>query len=107
MMRLAIKESEKSHARFKLGCVVAKGKKVIGRGYNSYHTHPRGSGKYQTRHAEVAAIMDAKRAGHDLSSASIYIYRRGNNLAKPCSDCQKLIDEVGIKKVYYSGYRYH
>lgn len=101
-LKLARKESEKSQARFKLGAVVAKGSRVLGKGYNCSRSHPKGSGPYSTRHAEVEAILDAKRRGVSLCGASIYVYRENHNLACPCEDCMTLIENEGITKVIYS-----
>ena len=103
-MRLAIKESHKSNHRFKLGACIAKGRRILSKACNSRKTHPRfGSGEFKTLHAEGYAIYKAVRQGIDIKGATIYIYRRNNNLAKPCPCCMGLIHKYGIKKVIYSG----
>ena len=91
-MRIAIKESHKSNHRFKLGACIAKGNKVLVRAHNTRKTHPKfGSGDYQTLHAESYAIYKAVRQGINLVGTTLYVYRRNNNLAKPCSCCMGLI----------------
>lgn len=105
-MRIAIKESQKSNHRFKLGAVIAKGKRVLARAHNTRKTHPVfGSGDYQTLHAESYAIYKAVRSGINLTGTTLYVYRHNNNLAKPCSCCMGLIHKYGIKEVIYSGMR--
>ena len=103
MMLLARKESEKSTMSFKLGAVITKKGKVLGSGYNVRKTHTRlGSGKFNMMHAEGAAIYSALKRGYDVEGSTMYIYRRNNNLACPCRDCQTIIRKYGIKKVIYT-----
>jgi tRNA(Arg) A34 adenosine deaminase TadA len=103
-MRIAIKESKKSKHRFKLGAVIAKGKRVLVKAHNSRKTHPVfGSGEYNTLHAESYAIYKAVRRGVNLEGTTMYVYRQNNNLAKPCKCCMGLIHKYGIKEVVYSG----
>lgn len=104
MMRLAVKESKKSINRFKLGAVIAKGKRVLSKAHNIKKTHPEfGSGQFGTLHAESNAIYKAIRRGVDIKGSTIYIYRENSNLAKPCPCCMGLIHKYGIKEVVYSG----
>ena len=103
-MRAAIKQSEKSDHRFKMGAAIARGNKVLAAAPNSRKTHPKfGSGDYSTLHAESHAIYKAIRQGIDIVGATIYVYRRNNNLAKPCPCCMGLIHKYGIKDIVYSG----
>ena len=103
-MRIAIKESKKSTQHFKLGAVIADGKRVLAKGFNNHKSNPRyGSGVFKSTHAEGAAIRDAVSKGIDLRGKSIYIYRRNNRISKPCACCQKLIDKHGISQIIYSG----
>ena len=103
-MRLAIKESNKSNHRFQLGACIARGKRILSKAHNSKKTHPKfGAGDYKTLHAESYAIYKAVRQGINLEGTTLYVYRRNNNLAKPCSCCMGLIHKYGIKKVIYSG----
>ncbi len=103
-MRIAIKESYKSNHRFKLGACIARGKKILSRAHNTRKTHPKfGSGEYQTLHAESYAIYKAVRKGINLEGTTLYVYRKNNNLAKPCPCCMGLIHKYGIIEVIYSG----
>ena len=104
-MHLAQKESNNSQERFRLGAVVAKGKRVLSKGYNINKTHPLGSGEYKTVHSETAAICEALRRGVDLKGASIYVFRQGKDhglMARPCPCCMELIKSVGITDIYYT-----
>lgn len=102
-MRAAMLEAKKSKSRFKLGAAVAKGKKVLTKAHNVMKTHPEfGSGDFFNLHAEGHAIYKAVRHGIDLVGTTIYVYRKNNNLAKPCPCCMNLIHKYGIAKVVYS-----
>jgi len=103
-MRAAIKESEKSKHRFKMGATIVRGNKILSKACNIMKTHPKfGSGQYNNLHAEGHAIYKAIRSGIDVSGTTIYVYRENNNLAKPCPCCMGLIHKYGIKEVVYSG----
>lgn len=107
-LRIAKIESQKSLAPYKLGCVIARKRKILGRGYNVYKTHPKlGVGYHGFFHAETKAIQDALSRGHDLEGATAYIYREGGLLAKPCVHCQKILKSFGITEfVYTQGINY-
>ena len=101
--RAAIQESKKSQHRFKIGAVIAKGKRILARAHNTRKTHPKfGSGEYSTLHAESHAIYKAIRQGINIKGSTIYVYRHNNNLAKPCECCMCLIKKYGIKEIVYS-----
>lgn len=100
----------------KLGCVVVKGHRVISSGHNHKHKCNPLQAKLDTEkykvacpgrlHAEIMALLPLIRAKVDLRGCSIYVYREHKNgtlaMARPCSSCQKIIKELGIKKVFYS-----
>jgi deoxycytidylate deaminase len=72
---------------------------------NSLKTHPSANGKYRAIHSELAAIMNLKRTGIDLSKTIMYNVRIGASgilLSRPCQDCSKLIIAANFKRVYYS-----
>lgn len=105
MITLAKKLAKKSKCRCKHGSVVAKGNRVYGMGCNSYKEHPTwGGGPLLTLHAEAAAIRDAQRRGVDLKGKNLYVVRIDSQsaMSRPCKSCQRLIEEVGIRKVYYT-----
>lgn len=107
--------SEMSDHRCKIGCVVVRGHKIVSSGHNSSHkTHA-----LQTKvdkeffgcecagylHAETDALLPLIRNKVDLTSASIYIYRKmgdGVGMARPCPRCMSLIKRCGIKQINYT-----
>lgn len=105
-----------NHPRHKLGCVVVKGHRIISSSCNSAtKCHPLQAKldkeKYGVEcpgrvHAEISALLPLIRDKVDLSGASIYIFRRHKDgtlaMAKPCSSCQKVIKQLGIRKVFYT-----
>ncbi|MGH7974895.1 MAG: deaminase [bacterium] len=101
---LARKVSKLSdHKRFSLGAVIVNGSKIISVGTNKVKTHPKSTHPYNSLHAEMAAILAAKQ---DISKCELYVYRETKNgtraTSKPCIYCQVMINEAGIKTVYYS-----
>lgn len=107
LMRVARLMSRKSNApNFKMGAVIARGRKIIGLGANDViKTHPRSNAPYGRIHAELSAMLNAQA---DISGSTIYIFRAGSKeaplLAKPCRHCQALIKRANIKAVVYSTY---
>ncbi|HAW76438.1 MAG TPA: hypothetical protein DCW74_11980 [Alteromonas australica] len=102
-MALAKRASYKSKSKWKIGAAIIKKNKLLASAHNINKTHPKfGSGDYHMLHAEGHAIWKAIRAGHDISGATMYVYRENQNLAKPCPCCMALIREHGIKEVIYT-----
>ncbi len=107
-IEVAINEAEKSSHTFRLGAVIFDKKTLISKGYNSgcksaKKLHPRFH-KYNSIHAEVAAILAAR---SDLKKCTLLVIRINKNkknflLARPCVNCLKYIKYVGIKKIIYS-----
>ena len=104
------------HQTYKIGCVVVDRHRIISSGCNSKtKCHPL-QAKLDTEkygvscpgrvHAEIAALLPLIRDKVDLSAASIFIFRKHKDgtlaMAKPCSNCQKVIKQLGIRKVFYT-----
>jgi diaminohydroxyphosphoribosylaminopyrimidine deaminase/5-amino-6-(5-phosphoribosylamino)uracil reductase len=74
----------------RVGCVIARDGRVLGEGW----TQPPGS-----NHAEVEALLDARRNGHDLHGATAYV------TLEPCSHfgrtppCATALIEARIARV--------
>lgn len=103
-LTLAKKASKKSdHHQYHMGCVIARGSKVLGVGYNVMKTHPSSPHEYKSIHAEFMAFINA---GRDVRGATAYIFRQQRNgvmaMAKPCESCWKFLMDQGVKKVVYS-----
>lgn len=103
MIAAALKESKKSECRSQHGAIITRGGSVLGKGSNTYKTHPTwGGGPLKTLHAEAAAIRDAVRQGINVRGATIYVVRGGERMSKPCPSCKKFIMQYGISKVVYT-----
>lgn len=104
------------YPKHKLGCVVVRGHRVISSGHNHKHKCNPLQAKLDTAkygvecpgklHAEIMALLPLMRDKIDLRNASIYIHRQHKDgtlaMARPCSSCQKVIKQLGIKKVFYT-----
>ena len=108
LIHLAIEEAEKSDHKQKVGAVIFNKKIIVSKGHNTKQKsikkfHPKFQRFPFSVHAEVDAIINAKR---DLKGFSILVIRINKNnqfrLSKPCNDCMKYLNYVGIKKIYYS-----
>ena len=103
---LAKKLSEKSTYWHKLGAVVVTRKgRIAGVGFNKpTKTHTQANTPYKTIHAEFDAIVGLARS--ELNGATVYVFRQYKDgrpaLSKPCTYCEALLREVGIKEVYYT-----
>ena len=95
-----------TRGNFRLGAVLVHRNTIVSIGMNSYKTHPLMAARtsWPFLHAEQNAII---RAGMDnCEGLDLYIARvlKNNDLAmsKPCKVCIKLIEDVGIRNIYYS-----
>lgn len=104
--RLTSYLSEAPYPGKKMGAALCKGNKVLALAPNSFsktHTLQK-SGLRNFLHAEINVILK-RRHFDDLSSCYVVVYRESHNspaLAKPCLQCQSIMRDFGIKKVYYS-----
>ena len=108
IIETAILEARKSTYEHRVGCVIFKKSKIISTGHNyaqkkRKNLHP----KYQkwegSVHAEVDAIINAKTNLKGCSLLVVRINRKDEfRLSCPCKECQKYINHVGIKNVFYS-----
>lgn len=98
-MELAAALSRQSSMPKQVGAIVVRGGRVLGVGFNREGSC-RHTPSAWSRHAEVAAVLDAG----DARGCTLYVYRgkMGPRLSKPCQSCQTLLRAAGIKKVYYS-----
>ncbi len=92
-MREALKEAEKARKlnEVPIGCVIVKGDKIIGRGYNR-----RMKDKNTLSHAELNAIKKASKKLKDwrLDDCEMYV------TTEPCQMCAGAIVQSRINKVY-------
>lgn len=92
----------------RMGAVLHKGNKALAFGINSFDkTHPIQCHlpHKEFLHAEIAALLK-RRYYDDIHSCEMTVYRETGDgcpaMAKPCAQCQAILAEFGIKKVYYS-----
>ena len=73
-----------------VGCVIVKGGAIIGKGYHR---------KFGEAHAEVNAINDAEKKGHDLKGATLYVSLEPCSHTSKTPPCSDLIIRKKIKEV--------
>lgn len=111
-LRIAKKEASKSDAHQQMSALIIYKGKIISCAHNSLKSNPiqykiNKDSIYST-HAEVAAISRILGARKDIdwSKAKLLVYRKRRDqeygLAKPCPICSRLINQMGIKHLYYT-----
>lgn len=117
--RRATEMAMKSDMSVKMGCIVTYKGKIISEGCNQKRTHPlqaeydkerpdvmEGTPNVHSLHAESAALFKIKNENIRWNKVDIYVSRpmvsRLYGLAKPCPSCQKLIKDLGIKRIHYT-----
>lgn len=105
VVEVARKIATRSNMHQKVGAVVYKKDRVISTGYNRWlrighvQSHSTSYTRYSI-HAEEDALLGAR--PKDCIGASIYIYRNGGGLAKPCEKCQAMLTRWGITQIQWS-----
>jgi deoxycytidylate deaminase len=86
---------------YRLGAVVIRKNRIVGKGFNSTKTHPMLHRLgYHSTHAECDAMMHASE-GDTL--IVVRVLKNGKlTCAKPCKDCLIFAKQYGIKKIVYS-----
>lgn len=102
-LSLAKKAAQHSdHHSHKIGCIIAKGNKILGTGWNVMRTHPKSPHKYKSIHAEFMASINTNK----IEGATAYVFRQQKDgtwaNSKPCSSCWDYLMDLGIKEVVYS-----
>ena len=106
LFRLAKKVSKQSNYRIKMGAVLVRHSTPIATGYNQVKTNPTFGGEYQlTIHAEASCIMEVRYI--NLKGTEMFIYRENKKsklpaLARPCNACLVLLENCGIKRIWYT-----
>lgn len=101
--RISIKMALQSTSRFKVGCVIAKGRRILCAGYNDMGTtHPR-MGTLKRLHAEVHALVSPH---SNIVGGDAYVCRVMADgtlgLARPCPICIEALRLYGIKTIYFT-----
>jgi len=107
-MMLAKQESLKStYKKAQIGAVIVKGGSVLAKSYNEIR-HCKIGKRFSTWDNSVHAERNACRKVNKekLKGATIFVYRETKDgkptLALPCEDCYRMIESLGIKRVYFS-----
>jgi|APGre2960657468_1045069.scaffolds.fasta_scaffold01539_8 deoxycytidylate deaminase len=103
----AMQEAMKSTMDQKLGSVVVYGNEIISIGYNKHCNTMEHLWSY---HAEVSALMPLRKLPkRQLKECEMYVVRIGPpsslcsvRMSKPCDRCAKIINEMGIRRVFYT-----
>lgn len=104
---LAQAESLKSIHNHKIGCVLVKSSRVLATGFNQVRL--KSIGLRYTRwisslHAERDCL--SKLDKELIPGTTLYIYREDKSgksaLARPCSQCRYMLEELGVKKIVYT-----
>jgi len=99
---LAVKACRRSNMQQKLGVCLFDSKKYV-IGWNRSYGCKTNKRTPWSIHAEEMAILKGNRIGIDFSDATMIVLRINGRISKPCESCQKLIESVGIKRIYYIG----
>ena len=105
------------HPAFKIGAVVAQKSTLVSLSANEIKSHPLQKKMNIYRfpaddtckhflHAEISALLKAKRLRKVLSNATVFVVRKdGHNnfaMARPCPACLRVISMFGIRTIIYS-----
>jgi len=101
----AVLLAEQSGYTTRVGCIAAKGNKVIGGAFNTV----RNSGKnVPHEHATFHAETNVLRMLPKPDRVTLYIARIGRTetflASRPCNRCMKAIREFGIREIVYVNY---
>ena len=110
-----------SFTRTPVGCVAVYKNKILSVGFNSHKTSPLQFKYNQYRdfdidsakdyvaatHAETSCLSQIRNLDIDWRKVELYVYRkcrsREHGMARPCPACKKMITDIGIKKIFYTG----
>lgn len=106
-LTIATKSAMNSNMKFKLGAVLYDRTKYTtgyNRGFNVEVPH---RDRPFSIHAEEMCILKGMRVGIDFEAATLIVVRIGKagdlRVSKPCVVCQRLIEKVRIRQIYYIG----
>jgi pyrimidine deaminase RibD-like protein len=102
---IKIAEANDAYPKWKLGCVIKKGGAVQSVGWSMWKYDPMFIDDHSncSTHAEVHALRQMR---YDAHNCTMFVARAlkggGLGLAKPCVNCQTLIEDAGIKRVVFT-----
>ena len=91
-----------THNRCHLGAIIVANGTPISVGFNKGKSNP--NAPFCGLHAEISAIKNSGRT--DLKGCTMFVYRETKRgiiaMAKPCPNCQQVLESLHIKRVFYS-----
>ncbi|MGM9470169.1 hypothetical protein [Streptomyces murinus] len=101
-LELAIKQAQKSECHFRVGAVLAKGRRILAHAHNQYRNSPKIDFLHATFHAEEVLL----RRTRNPKGAVAYVARinpKGKPLlARPCIRCQQALAADGVIVAHYT-----
>ena len=102
MIRLALRQAQRSQCRYRVGAILAVGNRVLAASPNLRRNNPAVTFTAATFHAEEAVLRRTSRT----VGATLYVARVDATdlprLAKPCLRCQQALKDSGITRVHYT-----
>jgi deoxycytidylate deaminase len=108
ILKRAVKEACKSSSTFLVGAVVHCKGRILSSGHNKANkTHPSAetNGRNVRIHAEHSALIGVQHYERGNLEVTVVRIRRMDGsfaISKPCSNCMRLMEEAGIKKIHYT-----
>ena len=106
---LAKIEANKSNVKYKMSAIIYDKSGLIAYGHNrkvsnvSRNTVLKFGVPYKSIHAEIDALLNIHpNDRYRLNRATIFIYRNGDKLAKPCKKCEHVLNMFNIRRIYWS-----
>lgn len=104
-IELAKKTAEKSTYKFRVGCVIVRGSRIVGFGWNDgVKTHAKSPHPFKSVHAEFDAVLSTK--GESVAGCDVYVCRiladGSLAMAKPCAHCEAMLRKLKVRRVFYS-----
>jgi len=107
--RVALTFAKKSeYVPYKVGACIARGRRILSAGCNQVKTHPMmlrfNNNFVSSLHAEMHACIGVDPEA--LFGSDIYVVRVRRDgslgLSKPCKICREFLEELGIRRAFYS-----
>lgn len=98
--------ADSNEYRWKHGCVVTKGGKILSVGQSKRRNDPRHVDPQHLHHCSVHAEADALARVSNPRNTTVYVARTNKKgerrNSKPCANCETFMRTLGIRKVVYT-----
>lgn len=106
----AIEVALTSEGQFRLGSVLARGRRIISTGTNISKSHPvqshyakkSGQPRRIHLHSEIRTLLRSKKSGDVIYVARVSKSGHSLRKAEPCEMCKLALKDMGVKTVFYS-----